>query len=492
MATFSLSAIRKRFQTRWHDKHFVALTLIFAIVAATIAVLIGIMQSVWFDEAYSVSMAQQPLSQLLSLISSDAHPPLYYVYLKMWGSWFGFGEMSLRLSTGILFGGAVVVTGLLAKRLFGTKAALTILPLIAFSPFLLRYGFEARMYVLAILISLGATWALICTVETGKWSARIAYGLLVVLGMYTLYVTVFLWIAQAIWVFYQRQKPLRWLATYCGALLLFIPWLPVVATQFSSGAVTATAHAMTLTDIVNIVTFGFLYQPAWQLNAATTLLALLVFAAVSIAVVKAWPHIRRQKYALLVLVSFVVPLVSLFIIAAIKPLYLERYSVLFLPWALMFFGLCIAQSFAKMGRTARTIVILLPVILAVGVLQLAASGNYNFQRLQKPAIRQVAEIASDCRKGTTIVAGDPYIAIELGYYLPNCQVNFLSPSPVLKAGFAALSGSPLRVSNPERQLPTSRRLMYVYYDRPMMTVTTMPLEATSSFDNLTIETYSAR
>lgn len=491
MVSLGVAALKKHFESRWRDKHFVALTLIFAITSSTIAVIIGIMQSVWFDEAYSVAMAQQPFSQLLGLISTDAHPPLYYLYLKLWGSWFGFDEMSLRLSTGILFGGIVIVTGLLAKRLFGTRAALTILPLVAFSPFLLRYGFEVRMYSLAMFISLGATFALVCAIETKKWVWKLGYVLLVVLGMYTLYAAMFLWIAQAIWVLWQRQKNLQWVIVYVGAFLLFTPWLPVMMTQFSGQAVTTTAHAMTLTDMGNIVTFGFLYQPMWLLGSTATILALLIFTAIAVTVVKSWQHVKRSKYALLMVASFVVPLALLFILSAIKPLYLERYSVVFLPWGLVFFGYCISVSFGHLGRTAKTIVMLVPVIMGIGVLQLAQSGNYNFQRLQKPALRQALEVARECQKGTTIVAGDPYVAIELGYYLPRCQVNFLSSTPKLTAGFALLSESPLRIDNPEKQLPTSRRLVYVYYDAPAMTVG-MPLEAKTSFDNLTIETYSAR
>ena len=42
-------------------------------------------KSIWLDEAYSISLSQQTLSDLLRLVAeSDNHPPLYYLLLKLW------------------------------------------------------------------------------------------------------------------------------------------------------------------------------------------------------------------------------------------------------------------------------------------------------------------------------------------------------------------------------------------------------------------------
>lgn len=58
----------------------VVVVAMLAVVALDIAV--GIGQSVWFDEGYSIMLAQRPVHELIDLTKIDAHPPLYYMYLK--------------------------------------------------------------------------------------------------------------------------------------------------------------------------------------------------------------------------------------------------------------------------------------------------------------------------------------------------------------------------------------------------------------------------
>ena len=66
------------------SKSFLIIVVLAGVLATLIALAIGVQQSVWFDEAYSVRVAQQPLGDLLSLTAVDTHPPLYYMILKLW------------------------------------------------------------------------------------------------------------------------------------------------------------------------------------------------------------------------------------------------------------------------------------------------------------------------------------------------------------------------------------------------------------------------
>ena len=68
-----------------------------AILASFVLVLyMGKGQDIWFDESYSIVLAKQPLPELLQLTGVDAHPPLFYLLLKAWGSVFGWSELALR------------------------------------------------------------------------------------------------------------------------------------------------------------------------------------------------------------------------------------------------------------------------------------------------------------------------------------------------------------------------------------------------------------
>jgi mannosyltransferase len=80
----------------WSERHFLFILIIAAILAALVSLAIGLNQSVWFDEAYSIFLAKQPVAELIRLTSIDGHPPLYYLLLKGWAAMFGFGELALR------------------------------------------------------------------------------------------------------------------------------------------------------------------------------------------------------------------------------------------------------------------------------------------------------------------------------------------------------------------------------------------------------------
>ena len=130
--------------------------------------------------------------------------------------------------------------------------------------------------------------------------------------------------------------------------------------------------------------------------------------------------------------------------------------------------------------------------MLIGVAQLANVGNYNFQRLQIPVVKEIASSIKDCGKDTTVFAADPYTAIELAYYLPDCEIRFYSETLELKGGYAPLSNDRLHVANPESELANSKKLIYVYYDEQKLTMPSTLTEVSNlSIGPLHAATFSA-
>lgn len=48
--------------------------------------------NVWFDEAYTLSLIQHNYSEVIEILKSDMHPPLYFISLKLFCEIFGFGN----------------------------------------------------------------------------------------------------------------------------------------------------------------------------------------------------------------------------------------------------------------------------------------------------------------------------------------------------------------------------------------------------------------
>jgi hypothetical protein len=100
-----------------------------------------------------------------------------------------------------------------------------------------------------------------------------------------------------------------------------------------------------------------------------------------------------------------------------------------------------------------------------GVAQLAQVGNFNFQRLQHPEVREAAMFAlSRCDYPRTIVlATDPYVATEMKYYLPeSCGLTFYSPYESLGGGYAPIQAHAKQVKTTNPNLDANTVLV-VYY-----------------------------
>lgn len=504
-----IQGLIKRFvpgmQQTWAERHFLWIVVVAAVVFMVITLSIGAQQSVWFDEAYSILLAKQSSAHLVHLAALDTHPPFYYLLLKGWAAIFGWSEVALRSLSVLASGGALVFAALTVRRMFGVKIALYALPFITLAPFLIRYGFEARMYALASLIGMMATYVLVRAYQTNPGRDQkilyIAYAMLVALGMYTLYYMALLWIAHAIWLLWmtlrQKQSVLKspWVYAFSGSIVLFLPWLPAFISQTSNGALASISQPMTIDNIVGLVSFAFLYQPVWQLGAIGSLVIVGVIAALTEAMRAAFKNVSKKQKPFFILLALylAVPIAILTLVSLFRPMYVERYLAHVWIGGMAFIGVCIAFCLAKSRKVWIVTACFLIGVLVAGSLHVATVGNYNFQRLQTPMVDKAASILEkECSDATTILAADPYVAIELSYYVADCPVYFYSKESVLRGGYAPLSQSPLRVDEPQRELAASKKVLYVYYDTQQLTLpSTLKQTEKQSFESLHIATFSA-
>ena len=114
--------------------------------------------SLWHDEAFSALLIKYPWGEMMSRIGLDVHPPMYYIFLRLWYYIFGDSLLSLRSFTVFFSVGTIWASWALVKEAFkNERAALWTAVLIALNPFQLQYATEARMYTMgAFFAVLGA------------------------------------------------------------------------------------------------------------------------------------------------------------------------------------------------------------------------------------------------------------------------------------------------------------------------------------------------
>ena len=191
----------------------------------------------WYDESFTGIVIKESFSKMMNIIIQDVHPPLYYICVKSFASFFGYGLFGIRLFSAILGVLAVWVVYLLAKELFNKKAALWASLLTAISPFAIQYSQEARMYAMFGLLILAATLFFIKGLKNNKTMDYIFWGIFLGLACLTHYMgIIFLpcyFIAFIYWKLTEGGKSKLKTLTHLKQILLgygvtaliFLPWI---------------------------------------------------------------------------------------------------------------------------------------------------------------------------------------------------------------------------------------------------------------------------
>ncbi len=147
-------------QRGYMDKKKIVSILFFIIVAvgAVLLRLAYVDTALWYDEACSWFTASQkfPMGILDNLFHLDLqHTPLYFFLLHFWMKVFGDGEVALRILS-IIFGvAAIPMSYVIARKLMANSLAIISMVVVAFSPLLVFFSAEVRMYpIVAFLVLL--------------------------------------------------------------------------------------------------------------------------------------------------------------------------------------------------------------------------------------------------------------------------------------------------------------------------------------------------
>jgi mannosyltransferase len=129
-----------------------------AVVAAIggVALRVFAPSPLWLDEALSVQVASLSFGDMVEALRHDGHPSLYYLLLGWWMDVFGDSNGAARSLSAVASLGAVPVLWAIGRRRNETVAWFAAI-LALTSPYLLRYGTEARMYAM-LTFFVAAAW----------------------------------------------------------------------------------------------------------------------------------------------------------------------------------------------------------------------------------------------------------------------------------------------------------------------------------------------
>ena len=304
----------------------ILLILVFAVTIRFIEIQT---RPIWYDEAFSILLAEKgPAAILSGTLASDAnssaaeeHPPAYYFLLWGWMQVFGTSLYSVRLISILFSIGTIVCTYHIARHLFNEQTALTASLFVSILPFQVHYGVEIRMYMQLTF------WLTLATLACLKrwW---VLFSLSAAMAQYTHNLAAIYLIPLALTPIIQRDwKTLRSLTLAgVGSIILYLPWLIQLPAQISK---VTSSFWIEKPGIEKIFTLTLMYLPHLPLPNSMLIFGLL-FALLTIvlAAFQTYQAIKDKSENApsglwLAYLSFIPPL-FLWLISQISPIYVER------------------------------------------------------------------------------------------------------------------------------------------------------------------------
>ncbi|MDR7550777.1 MAG: glycosyltransferase family 39 protein [Armatimonadota bacterium] len=411
-------------------------------------------KSLWFDEAFSLKLARQPLWLVARITSDqDAHPPLYYLLLHGWITLFGTSETALRSLGALCSSVAATVTGVLGIKMVGRQVGLLAALLAAVSPLQVMAAQEARMYPLATLLVLLSWWALWEAVGGRRWM-WVLYSLFAVTGLYTHYLFLAALGSHGAFLMAGRHRAhLRgWLLAVLGIVVAYVPWWPVFFDSLFSGRgwpfVRPPVGLRTLPDLLALFSFGGdAFETGGYFTVGTLPLAAypaVLFPFLAWLTLGAW-SLRRRVSALKALALYwMAPVLACYAMSFKFNIFYGRYFSIFWPGFAILMAAGVLELSAVFSRAwSKGLVVasvLLVLLYAVPVLH----AFYFDPRQHRFNWRDAAKLVMAEAAPNDLVVVVPAFAITpWAYYfkgpqsvMPMLPKEFLNPSSLLARGNA--------------------------------------------------------
>lgn len=290
-------------------------------------------RGIWYDDAFSILLAERPLGAIIQGTAADTMPPLYYFLLHAWmqaGQSIAFiRTLNVVLSCMIIL--AVYAVG---KTLWGERVGLAAALLTALSPLQVYHAQEVRMYALLTLALVGYTLAFVrlWQADAAGQTDWLAWAGLILTGstaMYTHNLAPFTLIFPGAFLLVRREwRLLRyWLGAMVGIGLLSLPWLALVPGQVAKIQAAFWTPRPGLAEILQaLVIFhtNLPLPPLWlggALFITLTCLTLVVFETLR--------HQPRQAEEGLLLTAGLLPSALLFAVSYLmRPIFVPRAFML--------------------------------------------------------------------------------------------------------------------------------------------------------------------
>jgi 4-amino-4-deoxy-L-arabinose transferase-like glycosyltransferase len=367
-------------------------------------------EGLWFDEAYTVLIADLPFDTALeALLIDGVHPPLYYLLMRAI-ILIGQSEFILRVPSVVFGAAAVPMLNILVTDQFGKRAGFLAGSMLLLSPFQIWHARDARMYSMLAFLATLVIFAFIRLWTSGRGNWKIVFVVASGLAYVTHYFALLLPLIQFVYLSLNiKRKPAfirRWLPLQLLAAVPVLVWIALIATRDSQSFGIGWIAAPNIMDLVyTMINLTIGYSPELNLLQITTFI--VVAAAL---IVGGIGLLKRPDHGTIWLLWGFLPLMLIFLLSLRRPLYIDRFFILSIPAILTVVALGV-NSLPK--RIIPTVTVIILGLFAVRGLQ-----YFRDPLNQREQWREATELLAQASSTETIVFRVLQIAVPFRYYPP--------------------------------------------------------------------------
>lgn len=389
--------------------------LVLAVIALT--ALTGVLslwhlggRSLWLDESVSTTLARASWSRFAHIVRvREANMSGYYLVLRAW-SGLGHSDAFLRGLSVLAAVALVPLLYALARRLGGSRVAVTTGLLLALNPLYVHYAQEARGYALCLLFVTLASYLFVRGMQ-GSWTWPIggAYAIAIGLAATANLFAVLVPVAHAVSLAFLPRERVPWRSlglTATATAVLLAPWGLFIQSTNSAGVnwASGSAAAQVLTRVRDAAPRPvMLLALVVGVAVLAWLFARLRRSSRGAAIVSDWPIGFAAAW-------LVVPVVSVILLSLVyKPLLVIRYLTVAIPGAALLPALLLDRLPRRALANAGVVVLL--ALSAVGVQRWYANGQAEDWR------HAAAYVQHQVAAGDGVVWVPPYVRVPFEWYL---------------------------------------------------------------------------
>ncbi len=267
------------------------------------------------DEPFTVLQAHRTIAGLFKILPEENNPPLHFILMHFWVKLVPLDEGWLRLPSAIF--SALIVWPLfrIGERLAGYHTALMASLLFFFSTYHIGFAHEVRAYSLFALLATTSIWQLI-RVSEGRSILWLS-----VINVLMIYTHFFGWLMIGIQflcvlLLKEWRKDLRSMVKVIAiALIAYLPYFYIFILRLNTSVGEGTwLYPPSIEEPYNMI---------WRWSNAPIVAAILI---VVIAIHLIRSRMRDLLTRLATIWTFV-PLIGMFLISFMVPIYLDRYLI---------------------------------------------------------------------------------------------------------------------------------------------------------------------